>query len=471
MSEIIARRTFLQSTAAGIVGLGALRRAVAGDTPAAPPQVYQEPARQVPVVEQADVVVCGAGPAGIAAAVAAARLGASTRLIESNGCLGGIWTAGLLSWILDASNKTGLMQEILRRLEERKALARYGGSLGYDCEQMKVLLDEMCLAAGVKVRLHTRVAAAARDQGDRLSLAITESKSGREAWRGKVFVDATGDGDLAARAGCQFDYGREGTGETQPMSLIAILTGIQVEQVKPFVQAFTRRGASAKEALRAEMERAGVSPSYAHPTLFYIHHDLFCLMANHEYGVSATDAGQITAATLRARAEVHKLVDSLRRLGAPWQDVKIVATAEHIGVREGRRIHGRYTVSTQDLIAGARHEDAVCRVAFGVDVHSPDPKKTKAIERSGVRAKPYDIPYRALLAKDVAGLLMAGRCISGDFLSHSSYRVTGNSVAMGEAAGAAAALAARSGRLPHEVPWAEIEAARVKVSPTAAKKA
>lgn len=470
MSETIARRTFLQSTAA-LLAAGAVPRALAGDAPATSPQVYQEPARQVPVVEQADVVVCGAGPAGVAAAMAAARLGASTRLIESNGCLGGIWTAGLLSWILDASNKTGLMQEILRRLDERKALAKYGGSLGYDCEQMKVLLDEMCLAAGVKVRLHTRVAGAARDKGDRLDLAITESKSGREAWRGKVFVDATGDGDLAARAGCQFDYGREGTGETQPMSLIAILTGIQVEQVKPFVQAFTRRGVSAKEALRAEMERAGVSPSYAHPTLFYIHHDLFCLMANHEYGVSATDAGQITAATLRARAEVHKLVDSLRRLGAPWHDVKIVATAEHIGVREGRRIHGRYTVSTQDMIAGARHEDAVCRVAFGVDVHSPDPKKTKAIERSAVRAKPYDIPYRALVAKDVAGLLTAGRCISGDFLAHSSYRVTGNSVAMGEAAGAAAALAAKSGRMPHEVPWAEIDAARAKVSPTAAKKA
>ncbi len=469
MSKPIARRTFLQSTAAAVVGVGALGHGSADDARAASPQAYTEPARQVPVVEQADVVVCGAGPAGVAAAIAAARLGAATRLIDCNGCLGGVWTAGLLSWILDAGNKSGLMQEILQRLEDRKASARYGGSIGYDCEQMKLLLEEMCLASGVKVRLHTRVASAARETGNRLSLAISESKSGREAWRGKAFIDATGDGDLAARAGCQFDYGREGTGQLQPLSLIAILTGIEVEQVKPFVQGFKRPGESAKERLRAEMERAGVSPSYAHPTLFSIRHDLFCLMANHEYGVSAVDATQITSATLRARAEVHKLVDSLRRLGGAWQNVQIVATAEHIGVREGRRIHGRYTVSTQDLIAGARHDDAVCRVAFGVDVHSPDPKKTKAIERSGVRAKPYDIPYRALLAKDVDALLMAGRCISGDFLAHSSYRVTGNAVAMGEAAGVAAALAAKRGCLPHEVSWAEIAAARAKVSPPATK--
>jgi len=144
--------------------------------------------------------------------------------------------------------------------------------------------------------------------------------------------------------------------------------------------------------------------------------------------------------------------------------------SEHIGVREGRRIHGRYTVSTQDLVDGARHEDAVCRVTFGVDVHSPDPGKTKAIERTGVRAKPYDIPYRALVAKDADGLLMAGRCISGDFLAHSSYRVTGNAVAMGEAAGVAAALAAKSGRLPHEIPWAEIAAARQTIAPVKANR-
>ena len=114
--------------------------------------------------------------------------------------------------------------------------------------------------------------------------------------------------------------------------------------------------------------------------------------------------------------------------------------------------------ATEDLVSGARHDDAVCRCTFPVDVHSTDPTKDKGIPSQGVRARPYDIPYRALIAKDVNGLLLAGRCISGDFIAHSSYRVTGDAVAMGEAAGVGAAVAARTARLPQDIPWPEIKA-------------
>jgi hypothetical protein len=415
----------------------------------------------VPVVDRSDVVVCGAGPAGVTAAIAAARTGAKTRLLEVGGCLGGVWTCGLLSWILDSGNKPGLMQEILAGLTARDASVRFGGSVGYDVEGMKVLLEQMCLEAGVHVRLHTRVVSAAESDAGQLALAVTESKSGREAWAGKIFIDATGDGDLAARAGCGFDYGREGSGQAQPMSMICLLAGIRPEEVHPFVRGLAEPAGEPdpKTRLLEEMRRAGVDPSYSRPTLFCIRKDLFCLMANHEYGVSGMDAGQLTEATLRSRAEVHKLVDALRSLGGPWQNVHIIATAEHIGVREGRRIHGLYTVSTEDLVRGTRHDDAVCEVRFPVDVHSTDPAKDKGIPQQGVRAKPYDIPYRALVAKDVDGLLLAGRNISGDFIAHSSYRVTGDAAAMGEAAGTAAAIAARTNRLPQDVPWKEIRAA------------
>ena len=160
---------------------------------------------------------------------------------------------------------------------------------------------------------------------------------------------------------------------------------------------------------------------------------------------------------MRARAEVLHTVDALRALGGPWTGMQVVATAEQIGIREGRRIHGRYLVSRDDLISGARHPDAVARVTFNVDIHAPDRKKNEAetISHGGFKMKPYDIPLRALIAKDLDGLMMAGRCISGDFIAHASYRVTGNAVAMGEAAGAVAALAARTGRLPHEIAWPE----------------
>jgi len=240
--------------------------------------------------------------------------------------------------------------------------------------------------------------------------------------------------------------------------MIGLLTGLKFDDVARFVvgPAASRKTPTAKHQLLEELQRAGVSPSYSQPTLFYIHKDLYCLMANHQYGVSATSAAQITEATIRGRAEVNRLVDALRRLGDPWKNLQLVATAEQIGVREGRRIHGLYTVSTDDLVQGVRHDDAVCRVTFGVDIHSPNPQHSKGIEGAAVRARPYDIPYRALVARDVGGLLLAGRCISGDFVAHSSYRVTGNAVAMGEAAGVAAALAARSNRLPSDLPWPEI---------------
>jgi len=411
--------------------------------------VVEEPARQIKAVGDYDVIVCGGGPAGVAAALSAARAGARTALIDVAGCLGGVWTAGLLCHIIDHRNKSGIMSEILQRLEQFAGRAPDGAS--YQPEVMKAVLEQMCQEAGVRVRLHTRVAYAICDQ-KRLTFVMTESKSGREAWGAKVFIDATGDGDLAALAGCGFDIGHPQTGQCQPMSMMAVLTGLPWPEIAPMVCGHGDGHEKPKQLMLAELARAGLDPSYGRPTLFYLGGGLIAMMANHEYGVSALDADQITAATLRARAEVHRLVSGLRGLGGVWKNLGIACTAGHIGVREGRRIHGRYTVTRDDVASGARHEDAVCRATFCVDVHSTDPSKGKAYGSEGMRSQPYDIPLRALIAKDVDGLLMAGRCISGDFYAHASYRVTGNAVAMGEAAGETAARAARQNLLPQDLP-------------------
>ena len=421
--------------------------------------MYREPARDLQVIARYDVLVCGAGPAGVAAAISAARNGARVGLIEQQGCLGGIWTAGALSWILDYKNKPGIMREIIDKLDARGARAGSEVALGrksggYDVEVMKLILEELCAECGVDVHLHTQVCAAACDEQHRLAFVITESKSGREAVAADVFIDCTGDGDLAARAGCGFDYGRPGDGATQPFSLMAIVAGLDPEEVCPFFRHPGDDWASPKDRLCAEMERGGHSPSYAKPTLFHIRDDLFAMMANHEYGVSALDARDITMATQRARREVHRLVDGLRSLGGCWRNMRIVLTGARIGVREGRRIHGRYRVTEDDLRAGARHNDAVCRVTFCVDVHAVTADAAgKGIEPAGFKTVPYDIPLRALIAEDVDGLMMAGRNISGDFIAHSSYRVTGNAVALGEAAGKVAAMASATGCAPHEVDW------------------
>ena len=419
----------------------------------------QESARTIPITDNYDVLVCGAGPAGIAAALSAARTGARTGLVELHGCLGGIWTTGLLSCILDHKDKTGIMAEIWSRLEERDARAiDHSGqpTNTYDAEEMKLLLDHLCLEAGIDIHLHTRVVAAIKEN-DRLVAAVTESASGRQAIAAANFIDCTGDGSLSALAGCSFDLGHPDTGATQPMSLMALLTGLHAADIEGFYRVYDQPWATPKDKLRAEMERGGHSPSYAKPTLFRMRDDLFALMANHEYGIKGTDARDLTAATLRARRELHELIDGLRALGDPWANLRIVATSAQIGIREGRRIHGRYTVSDDDLRTGARHDDAVCHVTFPIDVHSTNPDREKGIEQKPFKSQPYDIPLAALVARDIDGLLMAGRCISGDFIAHSSYRVTGNAVTLGEAAGRVAARAASTNRLPHKIAWREVK--------------
>ncbi|MBC7234545.1 MAG: FAD-dependent oxidoreductase [Chloroflexi bacterium] len=420
---------------------------------------YHESARDIPIVEEADVVVCGAGPAGVAAAIAAARSGAKTRLLELQGCLGGMWTAGLISWVIE-SKHPGIMQEINAELDRRGARLGRGRDYAYDPEVMKLLLEELCVKAGVHIQMHTRVVAAGQDGAGRITHAITESASGRQAWAGRVFIDATGNGDLAALAGCGFDVGREGTGETQPMGLICLVAGVDMEAARPFLCLPDEGHQEAKRLMLAELQRAGVSPSYAAPSLFPLGGDLYVFSTNHEYGVSGMDAADLTRATIHARAELHQIVNGLRSLGGIWRHMRLVATGAHIGIREGRRIHGLYQVSREDLLRGVRHEDAVCRVTVGIDVHSTDPKTTKAYSAENrTRTLPYDIPLRALIARDVPGLLMAGRCISGDFLAHASYRMTGTSATLGQAAGVLAAVAARQETLPANVPWSEVRPA------------
>ena len=420
---------------------------------------YHETAREIPIVKQADVVVCGAGPAGVAAAIAAARSGAKTQLLELQGCLGGMWTAGLISWVIE-SKHPGIMQEINAELDRRGARLGQGRDYAYDPEVMKLLLEELCVEAGVEVQMHTRVVAAGKDGSGRITHAITESASGREAWAGAVFIDATGNGDLATLAGCGFDVGRAGSGEVQPMGLICLVAGIDVEEARPFLCLPDEGHREAKRLMLEEVQRAGVSPSYAAPSLFPLGGDLYVFSTNHEYAVSGMSAADLTRATIHARAELHDIVNGLRGLGGIWRNMRLVATGAHIGIREGRRIHGLYQVTQEDLLRGATFDDAVCRVTVGIDVHSTDPTTTKAYSAENrTRTLPYDIPIRALISRDVPGLLLAGRCISGDFLAHASYRMTGTAAALGQGAGVLAAVAAERGQMPHETPWPSVEPA------------
>jgi hypothetical protein len=464
MDQTPSRRRFLTSSLLGLGALGALSKVTAATLPK--PGFLTEAERDIPLSADADVIVCGAGPAGVTAAIAAARAGAKVRLFEAHGSLGGVWTSSLLGYLLDF-DKPGFNQELVRRLRDRHAVVGEGvNGISYHPEDMKLVLEELCLAAGVTVHFHTRVVAVHK-VGRRVNAIVTESKSGREAWQAGTFIDATGDGDVGALAGCEFEIGMADACPCQPVSMDALLVVKDATKLTRFIHgsgsAVSKQSMNdSKKNLLAEIKRGGFDPSYQGPTIFPIRDNLLLAMMNHEYGINATDAAAVTKATLNARAELHRIVKALRALGGDWEGLQVVATPEQIGIRDGRRIKGRYKVVKGDLVAGARHEDSVVRATFSVDVHALT-RKDPAYSNQGVKVKPYDIPLRALIAKDVDGLMMAGRCISGDFIAHASYRVTGNAVAMGEAAGVTSALAAASKRAPHEVSWSEASALLPKV--------
>src|SRR5690606_23309152 len=199
--------------------------------------------------------------------------------------------------------------------------------------------EEMCDEAGIKVRYYTRAAAAHVDENKNLTTIITESKSGREAWCAKAFVDCTGEGDVAALAGCGFDYGDPETGRAQPMSLLGIIGGVEAQELAPFHRFHPKTPENSartdKQALLAEMRRAGIEPSYAGPTLFKITDNLFTLMAHHEYNVCGMNADDLTRATQNGRRELHEIVAALKKLGGVWEKLHLVSTAAQIGIREG----------------------------------------------------------------------------------------------------------------------------------------
>jgi hypothetical protein len=355
-----------------------------------------------------------------------------------------------LTWLIDTEHKEGLLNEVMDRLEAEADGKRLTTPLRFtaDTEKTKLFFETLCLEAGVEILYHTKICDAVVKDG-RITHVLTESKSGPVAYGAKFFADTTGDGDLGYFAGASFDLGNE-EGRAQPLSLICQIGGVNAEDLVPFD---SRKSKNTKPKMMEELARAGVSPSYRAPLLAVLseEYQTFGFMVNHEYrsGLSAKD---LSEGTVSARRELHRVVDGLRSLGGIWENVHITATADAIGVREGRRIHGLYTVTKEDVYAGRQFSDGICTVYFGTDVHSLKPGKSAFDSHIyGNKHAPYQIPLRSLISKDCSNLLMGGRCISGDFVAHASYRVAGPAFRTGEAAGALAAYCAKTGNAPASV--------------------
>lgn len=404
-----------------------------------------EPARQVPLCGIFDVVVAGGGPAGFAAALAAARRGAKTLLLERNECLGGMWTAGLMPWIIDFQNKTGIMEELCMRLSKVGGFAARPNTYTAPPEELRHLLEQMCVESGVTLQYGTMVCGAISKQ-NMIDCIITESKSGRQAWKSRIFIDATGDGDLAAFAGCQFDYGNS-ENMAQPGSLVALLGGLDPKYIYNLLRSETDDKVNLKEL----MKRIGMEPSYGMAALFHFGCGIVGMMSNHAYGVKPFDAASRTEAVISCRDEIHRQIETLKKV-PELKDLVLLGTAANLGIREGRRIKGRKSVMLENL-QGPYPEKNVCISTFCIDVHAIDPSKCKSViqERPRVPASGFGIPLESLISADYDNLLLAGRCISGDFFMHASYRVTGNAVPLGEAAGWAASEAVASNISPIEI--------------------
>lgn len=399
-----------------------------------------------------DVAVCGGGIAGVCAAISSARQGAKTVLIERAGSLGGTLTEGFMPQILDADNKGGLVRELFSFLSEHSmSLARRGERVNsegkrnpgpiVDTEGCKYFFDKLCYDSGVTVLFYSQ-AAAVRMNGRSIDSLLVVTECGNYTLSAKVYIDATGNGSLADLAGCEWECGDPVEKRPSPTSTAICTVGMpenydgtdSPEDKRIYSDMLLKYGIEVSSGLTSVKKM---------PTLLS-----WNMGVNFQYGVMPDDIASLSAATLEGRRESFEFVEAHKKIEG-YEKLATVFTSSHIGVREGRRVFGEYRLCDDDILEGRRFPDAVCLVTFGVDVHRLKSDDTDECSR-GYRTKPYHIPYRSLVARDCDNLLLAGRCISGDFYPHASYRVMGNMAATGEAAGYAAAESFKCGSLPRD---------------------
>ncbi len=413
-----------------------------------------------------DVLVCGGGPAGVCAAVSAAREGARVVLAERFGCLGGNLTLGHVSPILGKVAPGTMADEIRRFLDSGhedalQVVTRNGPEQHIDHEEAKGILARLCADAGVTVLLCAPVVDAIME-GNRVAGAIIDTPQGLRRIAAKVVVDATGDGRVAMAAGAECRVGRDGDGATQPMSIEFVVDGVDESR------AITAWGGtdpvklpSGEEyrALCKRMNAAGELPKNV--TIVRLHRTFYpgerSVNATQLNGVDALDSAALGRADAELRAQIGQCVAFLRKHVPGYERCRVKSTAGTLGVRETRRVMGDAMLTDDDVAEGRKRADAIVHDAwFLIDIHNPT--GGGQAEGHSHPAQPYDIPYGAFLPKGVDGLLTAGRCISGTHRAHASYRVMTPCMAMGEAVGVAAALAAAQEVIPRVVHADDIRA-------------
>ncbi len=419
---------------------------------------YEEPKRQIPVTHEVDVLVVGAGPAGVCAAISAARMGADTMLIEQQGAVGGIATVGLMShWTGRSGSK--LYHEILQRsAAQNEGKHKDKVTITIDPEKLKQLFLTMLDEAGAKLQLYT-FASGVIMEDDRVTGVICESKSGREAIMAKVVIDASGDGDVAAKSGAAYTLGREQDGKMQPATIMFKVGGVDTERAV-FLGSFESTYETPRGELQA-LARKHIPFPAGHVLLYEstLPGVVTCNMTN-AIDIDGTKAADLTRAEIVCRSQMDEIVRFLREFVPGYENCFIISSASLIGIRETRHFKGVAQITEEDILASRQFDDWVVRDAsFNFDVHNIT---GAGLDETGAQKEfpeidGYTIPYGCLVPEKIDGLLLSGRNISGTHMAHSNFRVMPICAGIGEAGGIAAAICVKEGILPRDVDVKKIQ--------------
>jgi glycine/D-amino acid oxidase-like deaminating enzyme len=395
----------------------------------------------------ADVAVVGGGLAGVAAAVAAARSGAKTMLVEQHGCLGGMATMGLVNPFMPHYRAgcgepgeevvRGVFAEILDRLHRDVPLvhnAAWRGNTAFDSEALKWVLDELVLEAGAKVLFHAFLGGAGRGERGVTDIELV-TKGGPRKVEAKVFVDATGDADLAHLCGCRTTIGREEDHRCQALTLMFRVSNVRT--------AATPDRHACREILKRAIAEARLR-LFGKRTLLWFPYPgegVVTFNQNEIAGRVALTAEDLTEAQFEGRRAIRELFHFLRREVPGFENCRVDAIAPAMGVRETRRLVGAHVLTAEELLGQTRFDDTIACGAYPVDIHDPDGKRDIPMRRLPDGAY-YEIPYGSLTALEVDNLLVAGRCLSATHEAAAAVRIMPICTAMGQAAGTAAAMAA-----------------------------
>lgn len=420
---------------------------------------------------EADVVVIGAGPAGVNAAIAAGRTGARTVLIERYGFIGGMSTAALVyPWMTFHTSEGkqvigGIAQEIIDRLQ---AIGASPGHVRDTCgfvhtvtpyhpEVYKVLAVDMLKEAGVKLLLHSFIDEVHTSAPDRIASVSLTSKSGRIEIKGQMFVDTSGDADVAYLAGARCLKGRDHDQATQPMTMKFRMRNVNIPVIKQYMldhpdefypktpfDELEHLPVTAVQGFYKHWQQANL-PINRDQVLFFTGPEADEVLVNmtRVQGLDGTNVEDLTEAEEHGRKQVFMVANFMRNHLPGFESAVISQVGAQIGIRETRRIEGVYTLQMDDVVAGRRFEDCIARSGYPIDVHSPKGGDVIVSWVEGDGA--YDIPFRCLLSQNISNLLAAGRCISTSHEALGTTRLTPSCMATGQAAGTAAGLAVLQG--------------------------